>query len=170
MHLYFHIDSWLTSGWPQWCLKWPRDTLAIARWTGEDKSCSRLAARNSIRFLFQLLCQRCKRFLAPDGLMWSSLHLHPSTLCLVQSLSHSPFPSRHLPFIPCLVPTGPTSSPSVPLLCDFYHLPFRQQLPGHWLCSWIVARIPVFNQQIISSSENFYRADDLEDAQSEAAG
>lgn len=47
-----------------------------------------------------LLCQNCERFLAQDGLMWSSFHLHPSTLCLIQSLSHSLLPSHRLPFIP----------------------------------------------------------------------
>lgn len=47
-----------------------------------------------------LLRQHCKRFLAQDGLMWSSFHLHPSTLCLSQSLSHSLLFSHRLSFIP----------------------------------------------------------------------
>lgn len=86
-----------------------------------------------------LLCQHCKRFLAQDGLMWSSFHLHPSTLCLIQSLSHSPLPSRRLSFIPS--PSIHVRGPRAPDLCllslCFYYLSSCHEPPGPWLCSWI---------------------------------
>lgn len=105
-----------------------------------------------------LLCQSCERFLAQDGLMWSSFHLHPTTLCLIQSLSHSLLPSRRLPFIPSpSIHVRGTRAPdlnlSVSVLFDYY-LSFCHEPPGPWLHSWIL-QLPT----MLPSATSFFITD-----------